>query len=310
MGAVIKACKKSLTIKNTGIECSATMGPSSMLYAIPPGVSWTQEDLDGDFTQWLEEQIHADKTVRIIPLFGPEVPIRKITLNKESDVVPVQDDGTPIFIRYGMLTRMWGTTEGGLCYAEALQSLNKAGYTFIEIDNAYQILMRANEDGTFGGLKTTFMYSPSPDLPDFKNPGYIYFQITFSPQEYVGFGVIMQGDATMADLQGLIDTEVTDATGSSVTKLKIGVQTVCAETDLVALIGTPLAAIANFVVTEQDTGAVQTATAAAIVAGHIELTGTWTSGKTYTVALAAASVLYGNSIEGYEGTVSVDIAIP
>lgn len=207
MSAVIKACNKGATIKNTASECSESMGPTAMLYAVPSTMKWTDTDLE-DFTTFLLNGIHGAKGARIYPLFGPSVPIRKITLSKESDVIPVMDDGTPIFVRYGTLTRAFATTEGGLCFALALQSLNHSGYSIVEVDNANQILMRRNEDGTYGGLRCTFMYSPSPDLADFKNPGFINFQITFTPAEYVGFGVIFQGDATISDQEGLIDVSI------------------------------------------------------------------------------------------------------
>lgn len=307
-GALIKACKKALTIKNTGSECSESMGPSAMLIAVPPGVSWTLED-EEDFYTYLNTQMHAALGLRFYPLFGPGIPIRKITMSKEGDVVPVQDDGTPIFVRYGMITRIFGTTEGGLCYAQVLQALNAAGYSFVEIDKSYQVLRRTNEDGSCAGLKTTFMYSPSPDIADLKTPGYTYFQLTFDPQEYVSNGEILQGDSNLLDLVGLLDAEVTDATGSTTTILKIGVSTVCADTDLVAELGSALAAIANFVVTNAA-GAVQTISAAAIVGDHIELTGTFIASDVYTVAGAAASVLFGNDIEGIDINQSVAITIP
>lgn len=308
-GALIKACNSALTIKNSGSECNDSMGPSAMLIAIPPGDTWTLED-EEDFYTYANTMIHAALGTRWYPLFGPGIPIRKITLSKEADVAPVQDDGTPIFVRYGMITRVFGTTEGGLCYAQVLQSLNKAGYSFIEIDKSYQLLRRANEDGSCGGLKTTFMYSPSPDIADLKTPGYTYFQLTFDPVEYVSNGEILAGDASLLDLVGLLDAEVTDATGSSTTKLKIGVSTLCADTDLVAELGTALAAVGNFVVTLKSTGVVQTISAAAILGGHIELTGTFISGDIYTVAGAAASVLFAADIEGVDINQSVDITIP
>lgn len=207
MSAIIRACLKGATIKNTGIECNESMGPTAMLYAVPPDKVWHDSDLV-NFTEWLVTAIHAPIGQRIYPLFGPEVPIRKITASKESDVIPVQDDGTPIFVRYGTMTRSYATTEAGICYAEHLQSLNKSGYSIIEVDNANQLLMRLNEDGSYSGLRCTFMYSPSPDLADFKTPGYVNFQITFTPAEYVGFGVIFQGDSTVSDQVGLIDATV------------------------------------------------------------------------------------------------------
>lgn len=263
-----------------------------------------------DFAGYLTTQAHAAKAQRVYPMFGPGVPIRKITLSKESDVIAKQDDGTDIFIRYGVLSRSFATTDGGICFAEALQSLNKSGYSIIEIDNANQVLMRKNSDGTFSGLQCTFMYSPSPDLADFKTPGYTNFMIEFLPQEYVGFAEIFTGDSSLQELVGLIDSQVTDATGSSATKLKIAVSTICGSTDLIAQFGAPLAALSNFVVTKDSDGTTPTMTAAAIVGGHIELTGTFVSGQKYTVALAAPSVLLAANLAGYEGIVAADILIP
>lgn len=309
MGALIKACQKSGVLKNTGSECNESMGPTSTIIAVPKNLKWQLSDM-ANFAQYLTTQIHAGKTSRVYPMFGPAVPIRKITLSKEADVIAKQDDGTDIFIRYGVLSRTFATTEGGICFAEALQALNKSGYSIIEIDNANQVLMRKNADGSFSGLQCTFMYSPSIDLADFKTPGYTSFMIEFFPQEYVQFGEIFQGDSSISGLIGLYDTQVTDATGSSTTKLKIGVSTICGQTDLVALIGAPLAAITNFVVTKDSDGSTPTITAAAIVGGHIELTGTFVSGSKYTVALAAPSVLLAASIPGYEGIVAADIQIP
>jgi len=311
MGALVKACNKSASIKNTGSECNDSMGPTAMMYAVPKNLKWTATDML-DFATYLETKIHADKTTRIYPLFGPSVPIRKITTSKEADVIPVMDDGTPIFVRYGSLTRAFSTTEGGLCFAQALQTLNKSGYSILEVDNANQILMRQNDDGTYSALGTTFMYSPSPDLADLKNPGFTNFQISYRPEEYVGFGVIFQGDSSISDLIGLYDTDVIDATGSSTTKLKVLVKTDCGQTDLIALLGSALAVITNFVVTKVSDGSTVTITAAAIVSGHIELTGTFTSAAKYSVNLAAPAVLLAATIPvpGYEGVTPAVITIP
>lgn len=309
MSALIKACNKANSIRNTGTDCSESLGPTAMLFAVPLGLKWTATDML-DFAAYLKTKIHADKTNRVYPLFGAAAPIRKITTSKESDVIPVMEDGTPIFVRYGSLTRAFATTEGGLCFAQALQSLNKSGYSVLEVDNANQILMRNNGDGTFSALKTTFMYSPSPDLADLKNPAFTNFQISYRPEEYVGFGEIFQGDAGLTNNMGLLDADITLAAAATTTKLKIGVQSECSLTDLVALFGAPLAAIGNFIVTLKSSGAVQTITAAGIVSGHIELTGTFVSASVYTVALNIPSVLLAAGIAGYEGFKSLDITIP
>jgi len=310
MGALLSACKKGLSIKNSRSECNDSMGPTDRLVAVPPGAKWQKADM-ADFTTYVNTQIHAAKGARWYVFFGPDVPIRKITNNKEADVIFTADDGTQIFIRYGVLNRAFGTTSGGICFAKFLMSLNKAGYDILEIDNANQVLARENEDGSFSAMKTTFMYSPSIDLADFKNPMFTNFAVSIKPEEYVNNGIIFQADdASLMDLIGLADVELTDATGSSTTKLKFGVQTICGETDLVAEIGSPLAATSNFVVKKKSDGTTPSVTAAAIVSGHIELTGTFVSGATYVVTGAAPSVWLVAGIEGYEVTKSVELLIP
>jgi len=309
MGAATKACKVANTIKNTGIECGKFLGPAAMLIPVPKTLKWTDQDME-DFTAYLKTQIHAARESRIFPLFGNAAPIRDITPSKDSDVIVTLGDGSKVFLLYGFINTVYSTTDGGLCLAQVLQSLNQAGYNIIKIDQLAQAMFRNNGDGTYSGLRYSFMFAPSPDEADFKNPAKNNFQTSLSPIELVQKGEIYQLDFDVLDLMGLIDCIVTDATGSSTTKLKIGVQTECADTDLVALLGSPLATLGNFVITNKATGATVTASAVAIVGGHIELTGTFTSAATYTVALAAPSVLFTNNIEGYEGVQSVDILIP
>lgn len=84
-------------------------------------------------------------------------------------------------------------------------------------------------------------------------------------------------------------------------KLKIGVRTECAHSDLLTKsFAGALAAIGNFVVTNQD-GTVIPVTAIALVGGHIELTIPYVAG-TYTVKGAEASVWYAIDIDGYDGS--------
>lgn len=313
MGAAVSACQKTQNIKNTGVVCKEMMGPTSQLWVIPPTAKWTKTD-QANFSEYALEKAHAPKAQRWYPLFGPAAPIRRITLNKTADVIFTADDNTQIFINYGVLNRAFGTTEAGLCYAESLMSLLNSGYSIIEVDVNDQIMHRKNTDGTFSGLKTTFMYAPSIDTADFKNPGFVNFQISVDPKEYVRNGAIFQmDDSSLTDIMGLIDVEITDAGPSSTTKLKIGVEIICSEEDLLALdstLATNLAEVANFVVKNKSTGATVTITAAAIVSGHIELTGTFVSAATYTVAGAGSDVWFGNEVEGYEATQSLDITIP
>lgn len=312
-GAVISACKKAENIKNTGPVCKEMMGPPAIFFLIPPGAVWAKSDQQ-TFAEFVKTQVHAPKATRWYPIFGPQVPIRRVTLNKTADVIFTADDNTQIFVNYGVLNRAFGTTEAGLCYAEALMSFLNSGYSTIEGDVNNQIMHRKNSDGGFSGLRTTFMYAPSPDTADFKNPGFVNFQISVDPKEYVQNGFIGQmDDSSLLDIVGLMDVAVTQAAAATTTKLKIGLEILCSEDDLLATsssLATALAAITNFVVTKKSDGTVMTITAAAIVGGHIELTGTFVSATTYTVAGAGSDVWFAADIEGYDPIQSVDITIP
>jgi hypothetical protein len=312
-GAVISACKKAENIKNTGPVCKEMMGPPSFFILVPPNAKWTKTEQQ-TFADYVKEQVHAPKATRWYPIFGPQVPIRRVTLNKTADVIFTADDNTQIFVNYGVLNRAFGTTEAGLCYAEALMSFLNSGYSTIEGDVNNQIMHRKNTDGGFSGLRTTFMYAPSPDTADFKNPGFVNFQISVDPKEYVQNGFIGQmDDSSLMDIVGLMDVAITQAAAPTATKLKIGIEVLCSEDDLLATspdLATALAAIANFVVIDKATGLPAMITAAAVVSGHIELTGTFTSTHVYTVSGAGSDVWFGNDIEGYDPIQSVDLTIP
>lgn len=284
------------------------MVATAMLIAVRRGLKFTEADLANPIP-WLTGLIHERKA---FPLFGQTAPIRTITNNSEADVLVTLDDGLQIFLRYGVYNKVYETTSGGLCYAEALQSFNKSGYSIIEVDQQGQLLFRKNNDGTFSGFITDFMYSPSPILADFRNTPYKNrFQISFSPVEMVNNGVIFQGGEELLSLTGLVDSELVQDGVATTTKLKIGVQTVCAETDLVDLIGDELAQVSNFIVTNKATGAAVVVSAAAVVAGAIELTGSFASGQTFIVEAASPSIWLGNEVEGYDASSSfVEIAVP
>lgn len=310
MSAIVKACMVANTIQNTGVDCEVSMGPSAGFLIVPKTFTFDDTDLL-DPVAFFNAAVHASAANRIYPIFGNAAPIRTITNNKESDVIATLDDGSQVFVRYGFFNRTFNTTDGGLCYAKALQSLNKSGYSIIEIDNAGNVMCRLNTDGTYSGLKCSFMYSPSPDLPDFKNPAKTNFMLSYSPIEYVKNGVILSDpELQLIDLVGLIDSTITSAAAATTTLLKIAVTADCSGTDLVDLLGADLADSTNFVVTRVSTGVVQTITSASIVSGHIELVGTFTSGVAYKVAGAAPSVLLTNGIDGYDINTSVTITIP
>lgn len=94
--------------------------------------------------------------------------------------------------------------------------------------------------------------------------------------------------------------------------LYVGVQTHCAESDLVDLLdAADLAQLNNFIITNKATSAVVTATAVSVVAGELRFAAPTVSGQTYNVIGAAPSVWYGNDILGYDASEDgVDILVP
>ena len=165
MSAVIKACNTVSSVKNTGKECDTAMVATAMLIAIKSDETFTDTDLL-DVVGWMDTLIHAKKA---FPLFGIKAPINTITNNSESDVIVTLDNGLQVFLRYGLYNRVFETTKGGLCYAKSLSSLLNSGYSILEIDQQGQMLARKNSTGTYSGLITDYMYSPSPVLSDFKS---------------------------------------------------------------------------------------------------------------------------------------------
>lgn len=315
MGAVIKACLIGNSLKNTGKECDVSMGATAMLIAVPPATVIEAADL-ADIGAWATPLIHASKATRIYPFFGNIAPINTITNDAEGDVMVTLDDGLKVFLRYGVYNRTFETVAGGLCYAEALQGLNKAGYRIIEIDQTGQGILHKNggTTPTWGGMITSFMYSPSPIMADFKNTPYKNrFSYSQTPTELVKFGEIFTGFDELLDMMGLIDAKITKAAAATTTKLKIGVESLCAEDDLVAKFGNALGThVDNFAVANVlSLGTPIVPSSAAIVTGWIELTGTWTSGQTYRVWGATPAAWLANVVEGYDAEDNyVDILIP
>lgn len=309
MAAIVKACDVSASIQNTGVECSAAMGPVAMLLIMPPGLKWTDNDLL-DFPAYVEGKMHASAATRIRPLFGNAAPIRMIENNDSEDTNQTFDDGSEKFIRSGYANRKYHTDKGGLCLASSMRSFLNTDYAFVEIDKQGTICFKKNSDGTYSGFPSTSMGGVTPKAATFTEAYMNGFRIGYDLTNYVNSGVIMKGAESILDFMGLIDTEVTAPVASTTTRLKIGVKTECAGTDLVALLGVTLAAAGNFVVTNASTGAAVSITGASIVSGNIELAGTFTTATTYRVALAASSTLYTNGVEGYEGVKYKDILIP
>lgn len=311
--AIKKACFVKTSVKNTGKECDTSMVATAMLIAIKRGHKITDADLANP-VPWMNLLIHQ----RIaFPLFGQQAPIREIQNSAEGDITVTLDDGLKVFLRYGLYNRGFATTSGGLCYAQALQSLNKSGYDIIEVDQTGQMLLRRNSDGTYGGLITDFMYAPSPILADFKSTPYKNrFEYTFSPIELVNNGVIFNGATELLSMMGLVDAvpfTTLISTPSTTTNIFFGVKTECAEDDLVTTVGTPLAIPSNWVVKESITGAVVVTSAGVIVGDEVKLTGTFLSGKKYLVTGSTADIWLTNNIDGYDSatnSVPATVTIP
>lgn len=304
--AIRKACVVKNSVENTGKECDTSMVATAMLIAIKRGLKITNADL-ADPVPWLINLIHER---RAFPLFGQQAPIREMTNDSEGDILVTLDDGLKVFLRYGVYNRTFATTSGGLCYANALQSLNKSGFDVIEIDQSGQMLLRKNNDGTFGGLITDFMYAPSPMLADLKNTPYKNrFQYSYSPIELVNNGVIFSGAEELLSMMGLIDVTIFAGTGvSTATNIFVGVKTECAEEDLVALFPTQIIIPSNFIVKNKATGAVIPITAASIVGGEVRLVGAFVSGTAYTVTGSLPTVWKTNGIEGYDANSKLVVA--
>lgn len=311
MSAIIKACNISNSPNNTGLQCNAAMVATAMLIAMRSDITFTDADL-ADPVTWLTNLIH-NKTA--FPMFGTKAPIREIKNEKEADVMVTLDDGLKVFLRYGIYNRSYATTSGGLMYAKALQSFLNSGYNILEIDQQGQLLAAQVSDGVYAALTTGFMYSPSPDMADFKTTPYKnWFAYSYSPVDLVQNGIIFTGAGSLLSLNGLIDSKITKAAAATTTKLKIGVVTTGAGVDLVAkfpLLGT---IPANFYVEDVAVPGTPVAiSAAGVVSGHIELTGTFVSAHTYRVWGATPAVWLANTppISGFDASQNfVDILIP
>jgi len=314
---IVKACKQGNSMKNTGGECDVAMLAPAMFLLVPDDFECDFVDLEEPMT-FFTPLLHEDKGKRIYPLFGQKAPIVTVTNSAESDVTVTLDDGTIVFLMYGIYNRTFETIKGGLCFAEALQSMLGSGYDLIEIDIEGKILARRDGKGLtlkISGLSPKFMYAPSPVLGDFKTTPYKNrFQISMSPVEMIKNGIILTGGYELLSLVGLIDVAINKgSTPSTTTKLYLDVQTLCAETDLVAKLGVKLENEDLFIVTNKATGVVITPSAAAIVNGQVELTGVFATGQTFHVVGSSPKTWFTAtpSISGYDASENgVDILIP
>lgn len=301
MGAIIEACNSEISVKNTGVECHTAMSATAMLLLMYPGTSFTKTDLEDPVT-FFQDLIQERKC---FPLFGNKFPISTIQNNTENDATVTLDDGTQVFLRYGVYNRVFETLKGGLCYAEALQSFLQSGFQIIEIDQNGSMLVHKNNDGTYTGLNTTFMYSPSPTLSDFSTTPYKNrFSISYSPVEMVRYGKILTGADSLLDLAGLLNVVIKEAAAGTTTALTISVTTGCSGANLATLFPTEIVDLDLYVVTNAASGATVTPSGATISNGNIVLAGTFTSGQSYYVVGSNPTIWASNGIEGYDASKS------
>lgn len=308
--AMINPCDQDVATVNTGSECDDAMLATRMLFLMDSSVTWDDTDLL-DFTAFLKNGIHAAGKARIYPLLGNKAPVRSITDANEADVTEQMEDGSKQFVRYGMYNRTFMTDKGGLCLAQHLMRVSSS-LGFIEVDADQKVNMYSNGDGTYKAFPVNLIKGMAPELANLKTVYKNKLMLDYNPAIYIPKQKIVQGDSTedILNLVGLLDTRVAQGTGTnSTTKIYVKVNTACANTDLVALYGTALPVVGNFVV-KNGNGSTNTPSAAAVVAGEIELTGTFTTATKITVSLAAPSVLKAAGIEGYEGIYSATCAIP
>jgi hypothetical protein len=312
------ACDLSLSPSNTGVECSSAMAATAMLFMVPRNDRFTLSDINtaGGFTAYAAGRISDIPSKRWFPLFGSYAPVRSISDSNETDVIETLDDGSMAFIRYGMYNRTYLATDGGLCLAQHMMSF-RGGYSFIEVDIQGKVLFYQPADGQLGGVPTNLAYAPAPEIANLKTTYKNKWMMSFSPANYIQHSEIFAGDNSedILSLTGLLDVTVAAGVGpQTTTNIFVTVHTDCADTDLVALYpGTGAGAIAqvsNFKITKVSDGTSVTPSAALVVGNQVKLTGTYTTGAAYKVALAIPSVLATNGVDGYEGTTAATVTIP
>lgn len=315
--AVVKACSVKDAIKNLGVSCNRQIGGAAMIAALPPDLKATAAQL-ADITWW-KTKMHAAEGERVYLLFGNKAPIHMQDNQEENDAMVTMDNGATFFVRYGFYNTTYSTANGSLCYAQALASLVNSGYTLVEIDKQGQAIFFDNKDNpqTYSCLPYQFMYSPKPQKANQSDAVYMNkFYTSMDPQVMLDNGVLLTGLNFLLNVNGgLIDVKLSEAAAASTTLLKINVNVDCTNENLVSKLTTAWNETDNFRVENVDalgTPVTITAVANITVDGEaaLSLAGTFSSGDTYRVFPAAASVWYGNNIVGYEGIDYVDIAIP
>jgi hypothetical protein len=301
-------CLLDENVVNTGTECNDAMGPTALILLGDTSIEFTPEQVAGDMLGTLETAIHAAGKAKVYPLFGNNAPIRDIQNTGGDNVLEEMPDGSSAFVRSGKYTRLFLTKEGGDCFAKILYAMNGASLGFIEVDANNKVKMRKLANGNYGFIPVNMIDAPLPSLASFSEVFKNAFRMNFDPKYYIKEAVTFVSTEDLTGLQGLVNAGIFVGTAaSSTTKVYVKVKSLCANTDLVAEFPTQIADTDNFVV--KQGGSVIAISAAAVVGGELELTGTFAAG-TVTVSGAAASVLNTNGITGFDIVQSVDVTIP
>jgi hypothetical protein len=310
--AFLNPCDLDNEIVNTGTECNDAMGPTAMIILGDPSIEYTPQQIAGGMLAVLQADTHESGRNRIFPIFGNNVPVRDIQNTNEDNILETMPDGSTAFVRSGKFTRLFATKEGGDCLSKAFYRLNGSSLGFIEVDGNNKVKMRKLANGNYSFIPTNMIDAPLPTLADyavvFKNA----IRLNFDPKFYIAEAVTFQSDEDLLSLRGLVNAEITQgATTITTTKLYINVASQCGSTDLIEEFPTEIVEIDNFIVFNVTDNAAVTPSAAAIVSGQVELTVTaQTSADVIRVTGAAASVLSGNGIDGFDIVKGCLITIP
>lgn len=308
--AVRNACAIDTTGSNTGVECGKNLQAPKGFVLVRRTDEWDDDDLE-DFYNYIQTKLHAAAAQR---WFIINADLKNIENNEEADTMETFADGSQVFIKYGNYNRTASFYGGGTCLAKALMSFNRKGFSFIEFDNAGQIAMKKKANGKYAGFQPDELYSPKPTLANFANSYQNKMFISIKPDEYIKKSAIFAIDEDLTDLMGLLDVEMLEKAAGTATKLTVGAQTECAETDLFDLLPDALNVIPAWKVTNKATGATITVTAVAKNATlkAWELTGVFTAGQTFIATLVPPASLAALTIPvtGYEAVLPVEIAIP
>lgn len=307
--ALIEACQSSTSIKNPGGSCDKMLGPSKGLLAgptdlvIPSGTT--------DIVSYIKQKIHAAPGSRVYVIANFIYPLFSMVPTPANPVEETSDyTGEIIYIRSGTENRVYKTTKGGLCLAKAWATFRNSGLGFMDIDGAGLFAAYKNSDGSYGFITSLNMGGAGFDTASgttvFKNN----FRLSYDPDQYIN-STVFDGGYGLLSLKNLEDVDVSAGSQTpTTTNIFVKIATECGGKDVIALVGSGIAQVTNFIVKNASTSAVVTPSAAAIVGGEVRLTGTYVSGQSYTVELAPTTTLYTNNVFYYEGQAKATIAIP